>query len=78
MRYRDITVDDGRFQLPRSHPFLAELHLDPSVWDDFQRLLADDPDSRILNYGTSQSGLMKVLIACASREVRTRLEDGWE
>jgi hypothetical protein len=77
MRYRDLTSDDGGIELPASHPFLSELHLDPAVWHDFRQSFVDDPGTRILGHGTPRSGLLKVFVACASREVRSRLEDGW-
>ena len=76
MRYHDITDTDD-LQLPQSHPFLAELDLDPAAWHDFHQLFADDPGTRFLGHGTPRNGLMTVFIACASREVRTRLVDGW-
>ena len=78
MKYRDITADvSSRFQLPPSHPYLAELAIDPVNWHDFQRLFADEPATRILGHDAPRNGRMIVHVACASEETRTRLEDGW-
>jgi hypothetical protein len=63
--------------LPASHPILAALHIDPADWFQFERLDDDNPATRILGHDASQSGKMLVYIACASDEVRNRLEDGW-
>jgi hypothetical protein len=75
MKYREITPSP--FQLPASHPVFAEIAIDPSVWHGFQRLFADDPATRILGHDAPQNGKMVVYVACASRETRQRLEDGW-
>jgi hypothetical protein len=78
MRYRDIqpTVSH-RFLLPTSHPVLAEINIDPADWYDFQRLDADNPATHIVGHDTPSDGMMTVFIACASDEVRQRLDDGW-
>ena len=78
MKYRDITADvSNRFQLPSSHPYLAELVIDPVNWGDLQRLDTDDLTIRIVGYDSPCHGWMRVFVACASDEVRNRLEDGW-
>jgi len=76
MRYANITQVD-RFQLPASHPYLAEVVLDPADWCRFQSLFADEPAVRLLGYDDPADGHMIVYTACASRETRRRLEDGW-
>jgi hypothetical protein len=73
MKYREITPD--RFQLPVSHP--ATISIDPVNWHDFQRLFTDEPATRILGYDEPHDGRMTIYVACSSREVRNRLEDGW-
>ena len=77
-RYRDITADvSDRFRLPSSHPYLAEIVIDPVNWRDLQRLDADDLTIHIVGHDAPQDGQMTVYVACASPAVRDRLEDGW-
>jgi hypothetical protein len=77
MRYRDITADvDDRFRLPASHPILAEVDIEPADWFQFERLDGDNPATRIVGHDILD-GRMTILVACASDEVRKRLEDGW-
>ncbi len=75
MKYRDITSGD-RFRLPPSHPILATLTIDPADWFKCQRLNADNPATQIVGHDILD-GTMTVFVACASDEVRQRLEDGW-
>jgi hypothetical protein len=73
--YRNITAD--RFRLPPSHPILLRLPIDPVAWDHLQRLSEDNPAVRILGHDEPRDEQMTVYVACASRETRDRLEDGW-
>ncbi len=75
MKYREITSD--RFRLPPSHPILAVVDIDPADWHQFERLDADNPATRILGHDTPCDGRMVIHVACASKETRQRLEDGW-
>lgn len=75
MRYRDVTSGDR--PLPPSHPHLATLTIDPVHWHDLEQFDDDSPAIRILGHDAPQDGLMRVYVACASRSVRNRLEDGW-
>jgi hypothetical protein len=63
--------------LPTSHPNLAAITIDPADWYDFQRLDADNPATHIVGHDILD-GRMTVFVACASHEVRRRLEDGWD
>jgi hypothetical protein len=74
MKYREIT--SNRFRLPSSHPVLALVDVEPADWHDFQRLDADSPVTHIVGHDVLD-GRMTVFVACASDEVRQRLEDGW-
>jgi hypothetical protein len=79
MRYREVTSAVGnRFRLPSSHPILAEISIDPVDWCDLQRLDADNAATQIVGQDASNNGRMIVFVACASDEVRRRLEDGWD
>ena len=78
MRYHDITDDvSNRFQLTSSHPYLAEITIDPVNWHDLQRLDADDLTIHIVGHDAPRDGQMHVYVGCASAAVRDRLEDGW-
>jgi hypothetical protein len=77
MRYRDIqSTANHRFHLPVSHPVLAEVDIEPADWHDFHRLDADNPATHIVGHDTPIDGRMTVYVACASNEVRKRLNDG--
>jgi hypothetical protein len=76
MRYDEIQPTPARFRLPTSHPVLAQVEIDPADWYDFQRLDADNPATHVLDHQMTD-GRMTVFVACASDEVRQRLEDGW-
>jgi hypothetical protein len=78
MRYSDIEpTATERFRLPISHPILAEVIIDPADWYRFQNLNEDTPATRIVGHEDALDGVMIVYVACASDEVRDRLEDGW-
>jgi hypothetical protein len=69
-----MTADvSSRFQLPSSHPVLAELIIDPMDWFQFERLDDDNPATRILGHHILD-GRLSVFVACSSDEVRKRLE----
>ena len=57
MRYLDLISDDGGIEVPPSHPFLTELHLDPAVWRKFQQCFANDPGIRILDHNDPRTAL---------------------
>ena len=79
MRYHDIASAMGnRFRLPASHPILAEISIDPVRLYDLERLNADNPDTQIVGHDNPNDGMMIVFVACATEEVRRRLEDGWD
>lgn len=56
---------------------VAELLIDPLDWHRLQQLDAHNPGTRILDHDYSHAGRMVVHIACASDQVRQRLEDAW-
>jgi hypothetical protein len=63
--------------LPRSHPILAQISLDPVDWFKFQQANDDNPATRVLGHDIPCDGRLVVYVACASVAVRDRLEDGW-
>ena len=78
MKFREIKDSNGeRISLPKSHPILLELHIDPVDWHQLNRLTEDDPGIRIMGHDEPANGLMTVRIACASTAVRDGLSDAW-
>jgi hypothetical protein len=78
MKFREINDSAGKsLRLPESHPILLELSIDPVDWHRLNRLLDDDPGTRILGHHEPAGGLMTVQIACASVAVRDALSDAW-
>jgi hypothetical protein len=75
MRYSDLA--DDRFQLPSSHPHLATLSIDPADWFRFERMADENLTIRIVGHDAPQDERLTVYVACSSKEVRRRLEDGW-
>lgn len=76
MRYHEIQPSK-RFRLPDSHPVLAEIEIDPAEWYDFQRLDADNPDTRIVGHDAIPDGRITVYAACIDEDTRRKLDDGW-
>jgi hypothetical protein len=78
MKLHEIRRSDAaRTILPSSHPILLKLAIDPVDWQRFNRLLEDDPGTRIMGHDEPSGGLMTVQIACASAAVRDALSDAW-
>ena len=78
MRYRDFTTTaNDRFRLPSGYPVLAEITIDAIDWHRFQQLVGDTPVTRIVGREAQEEGYLTMRVACASDEVRRRLEDGW-
>jgi len=64
-------------RLPASQPVLATLSIALLEWQDFQRLDADNPDTTIVSYTDSQSGMVTAYVGCISDEARDLLEAAW-
>jgi hypothetical protein len=76
MSYANITQVD-RFRLPTSHPYLAEIAIDPMDWFRFEQMVGDTPATRIVGHDDPCDGWLTAYVACASEKTRRRLEDGW-
>ena len=70
MRTRDITA-------PTSHPYVAEITLDPADLHRLERFIDDARELRLLDVDDRQPDQWTVRVGCASDRVRERLEDGW-
>jgi hypothetical protein len=66
-----------RLQLPSGYPVLAQIIIDPADYYRFNQLVGDTSATRIISHDDPQDGWLTVHVACASDDVRDRLEDGW-
>lgn len=69
-------METTEFNLPPSHPVLAQLWIDPVRWYDLQRLDAGNPATQIIDHDVKGDRLV-VFVACVADEVRQALEDAW-
>ena len=63
--------------LPRSHPYLATLTLDPADLIEFERFSQDRSEVRIGEIDQTQPDTWAFFVACTSETVRDRLEEAW-
>ncbi len=73
MRYHEI---HRRPAAPDSHPFTADITIDPTELSTFERLMQDRPEVRLLAR-IDRPNAWVVHVACASERVRERLQDAW-
>jgi len=73
MRYFDITSIAGT----KTHPYIAEIAMDPAKWFKFEQAFEARPVVRIRNVDQRMPDAWIVHIACASKEVRDLLESNW-
>lgn len=71
------TTTRRRLRMPSDYPVLAEIMIDAVDWHRFNQLNEDTPATTIIGHDDPHDGFMTVHVACASEEVRDRLEDGW-
>jgi hypothetical protein len=62
---------------PASHPYLAEIVIDPADHYRFCQLADDRPEIRIIDQDLTRPDTWTMVVACASRETRRRLEEAW-
>jgi hypothetical protein len=73
MRYSQIRA---RPATSDSHPFTADIAIDPSAFEDFERLMQLWQDVRLLAR-IDQPGRSLVHVACKSERVRAALRRTW-
>jgi hypothetical protein len=73
MRYSEIRA---RPATSDSHPFTADLAIDPSAFDEFERVLQVWDDVRLLAR-IDQGDRSLVHVGCSSLTTRRRLLDAW-
>jgi hypothetical protein len=69
MRYHEITA-------PTTHPYVITLTIDPCDFHAFERLTQDRDEVRLLRRD-DRADKWLLHVACASRDVARRMEDGW-
>ena len=62
---------------PKSHPYVAELRIDPAQLRELEQFANDRPELRHIHTDDSQPDIFVVYVGCASAETKIRLEDGW-
>lgn len=73
MRYREIRA---RPATTNSHPFVADITLVPTAFDDFERAMEDGQDVRLLAR-IDRPGRWVVHVACTTQTVRHQLLNAW-
>jgi hypothetical protein len=73
MRYCEIAA---RVAAPDTHPYVADITIDPAEFSTFERLMQDRPEVRMLAR-IDGPDVWVVHAACASAPVRERLQDAW-
>ena len=62
---------------PPTHPYVAQIVMDPVRWYDFERTFEDRPEVKILKLDHRTPDFWTVFVGCASEEVKDLLESGW-
>ncbi len=73
MRYSEIRA---RPAAPDSHPFTADIAVNPATFDNFERLMQGRPEVALLARIDGPDRWL-VHVGCASEAVRRRLIDAW-
>jgi hypothetical protein len=73
MRYCEIAA---RVAAPDTHPYVADISIDPSDFHEFEGVMENRPEVRLL-CRIDRPGAWVVHVACASEAVRCRLLDAW-
>jgi hypothetical protein len=71
MRYHEIA---RRPAAPDSHPFTADIAVNPATFDDFEQAVEDRPEVRLL-CRIDRPGAWVVHVACTTERVRAGLRD---
>lgn len=63
--------------VPKSHPYIARIIIDPADLGRLKRWTEDDPALNFIGVDTSEPDQWPVEIGCASQRVRDAVEDRW-
>jgi hypothetical protein len=66
-----------QIKAPASHPYVANLTIDPVEWHKLERMIENSRALRLLDLDDRSADHWTVRIGCASERVRDGLEDGW-
>ena len=66
-----------QISLPKTHPYLALIAIDPVDLQRLQRMTEDQPELQFLDFEDDEPDYWKVRIGCSSRAVASALEDAW-
>jgi hypothetical protein len=73
MRYTDIRPIEGT----QTHPYIAEIAMDPAKWFKFEQAFEERPEVNILRVDRHTPDAWVLYAACVSKEVRDLLESNW-
>lgn len=62
---------------PASHPYIAEITIDPADWNRVQRMIEEARELRLIELDESQPDGWTVRIGCASLRVQEAVEENW-
>ena len=78
MKYQDIINRSGRQRAaPATHPYIAEVVIDPADRHRFVSLNQNHPETVIIDEDQSAPNRWTIMVACASESVKDRLESAW-
>ena len=66
----------SEIRTPTTHPYIAEITIDPGAMQTFERLTQDRDEVRLLRRDNGADG-RTLQVACASYEVARQMVDGW-
>jgi len=69
--------EEPKIRLPKTHPYLAKLVLDPGEWYEFEQRFQYRPEVKIRKLDDSVPDHWTVYVACASEEVKDLLDKHW-
>lgn len=76
MRYSEI-VDCPRSWNRDTHPIVAHIEIEAERFGEFERLLADQTQVRVLGHDEGSHGQIVVHVGCVSAEAKRRIESRW-
>lgn len=62
---------------PTSHPYVAEVTIDPADWPRMGRMIDEARELRLLDLDDSQPDEWTARIGCASRRVQETVAERW-
>ena len=66
-----------QISLPKSHPYIASVTIDPVEFQRLRQRAEDQPELRFLGFDDDKPDNWTVRIGCASRAIASKLEEAW-